>query len=182
LAEQLGLDPANVRFLLPQAGGAFGVSGGLSQRTVLVALAARMIGRPVPLEATRSQGFTITSFRSETRQRVRLAAGRDGRLQAMIHDGLALTSRADVFATAAVAIATTMRLYARPNVAGSAGVVAADRGTPVSPSTSAVHSSTIGCRPRSAPTLPRFACIVSRARSASRASSARTPPAASSTR
>jgi xanthine dehydrogenase YagR molybdenum-binding subunit len=130
LAEQLGLDPARVRFLSPQAGGAFGVSGGLSQRTALVALAARMISRPVRLEATRSQGFTITSFRSETRQRVRLAAGRDGRLQALIHDGLDLTSRADVYATGAVAIGMTMRFYACPNVAGSAGVVAADRGTP----------------------------------------------------
>ena len=53
-------------------GGAFGSKGGDRPRTAWIAIAARRLGRPVKLVATRDQGFTIATYRAETRQHVKL--------------------------------------------------------------------------------------------------------------
>ena len=100
LAAQLGIDPGLVRVVSPFIGGAFGSKGALTQRTALVAIAARRLGRPVKLVPTREQGFTIATYRAETKHRVRLAATADGRLQALGHDGIEVTSRPDPYAVA----------------------------------------------------------------------------------
>lgn len=128
LAEQLGIDPAQVRVISPFVGGAFGSRGSLTQRTALVALAARRLRRPVVLETTRQQGFTVATYRAETRHRIRLGAGRDGRLQALIHEGWEVTSRPDNYKVAGVD--ATTRLYACPHVGSGITVVHADRNTP----------------------------------------------------
>ena len=128
LAEQLGIDASDVRVISPYVGGAFGLRGSLSQHTALVAFAARKLGRPVRLEATRSQGFTITTYRAETRHRVRLGAGRDGKLQALIHEGWEVTSRPDSYKVAGTDAST--RIYACPNVDSEVYTVHADRNTP----------------------------------------------------
>ena len=52
----------------------------MTPRTALVALAAKRLDRPVKLVATRDQGFTIATYRAETRHHVRLGARRDGKL------------------------------------------------------------------------------------------------------
>ena len=128
VAEQLGLDPDKVRVISPFVGGGFGSRGTLTQRTALVALAAQRVGRPVRLEATRSQGFTIATYRAETRHRVRLGAGPDGKLQALIHEGWEVTSRPDDYKVAGTDAST--RLYACPNVSSAVTTVHADRNTP----------------------------------------------------
>ncbi len=53
--------------------GGFGGKGTLFTFTGLVTAAARRLGRPVKLYVTREQGFTVASFRAETR------AGREDR-------------------------------------------------------------------------------------------------------
>ena len=74
-------DPVeNIRVISPFVGGAFGSRGSLTQRTAIVALAAKRLGRPVKLEATRTQGFTIATYRAETRHRIELGATPDGKL------------------------------------------------------------------------------------------------------
>jgi xanthine dehydrogenase YagR molybdenum-binding subunit len=128
LAKQLKLWPSKIRVISPFIGGAFGSRGSLNQYTALVAFAARRLKRPVKLVLTRGQGFTNATFRAETRQHVQLAATRDGRLQALIHDGWELTSRADAYAVAGIESST--RLYACPNIRASACNVRADRHTP----------------------------------------------------
>src|SRR4029077_18638313 len=45
LAEQLGIDPEKIRVVSPFIGGAFGARGSLTQRTALVAVAARRLNR-----------------------------------------------------------------------------------------------------------------------------------------
>ena len=87
LAAQLGIEPSQIRVISRYVGGAFGSKGALTQRTAIVAVAARRLGRPVKLVPTREQGFTIATFRAETRQRLQLAASRDGKLQALRHEG-----------------------------------------------------------------------------------------------
>ena len=74
VAEQLGIDPEDVHVVSPFVGGAFGSKGSLTQCTALTAIAARRVGRPVKLVATRKQGFTIATYRAETRHHVRLGA------------------------------------------------------------------------------------------------------------
>jgi xanthine dehydrogenase YagR molybdenum-binding subunit len=128
LAEQLGIDAERIRVINRYVGGAFGAKGFLTQRTALVAVAARRLGRPVKLVATREQGFFVSAYRAETRHHVQLAADQTGRLIASRHEGWEVTSRADTLALGGNAI--TLRLYACPNVEGRVNVVKADRSTP----------------------------------------------------
>ena len=128
LAEQLGIEPGKVHVISPYIGGAFGSRGSLTQRTALIAVAARRLNRPVKLVATRDQGFTIASYRAETRHHFRLGADRDGKLVALIHEGEEVTSRPDNYKVAGTDAST--RLYACPNIASKVSMVHADRNTP----------------------------------------------------
>ncbi len=128
VAKQLGIDPGLVRTVSHFVGGAFGSRGGTTSRTAWIAIAARRLKRPVKLVATRDQGFTIATYRAETRQRVRLGATRDGKLTALSHDGWEVTSRPSGYNVSGVD--TTARMYACPNIASSVSVVHADRNTP----------------------------------------------------
>jgi xanthine dehydrogenase YagR molybdenum-binding subunit len=84
---------------------------------MLCVMAARRAGRPVKLELTRPQMFTLVGRRQDSMQHVRLGAGRDGRLTAIMHDSVAQTSPFGEYADANGAAART--LYACPNVATS---------------------------------------------------------------
>ena len=128
VAEQLGISPDDVHFVSPYIGGAFGSRGSLTQRTALIALAAKRVNRPVKLAASRAQGFTIATYRAPTQHHIRLAAERDGKLTALIHEGSELTSRPDNYMVAGTDAST--RLYACPNVASKVSIVHADRNTP----------------------------------------------------
>ncbi len=128
LAQQLKIDPADVHVISPFIGGAFGSRGSLSQHTALVAMAAQRLRRPVRLEITRMQGFTTVTYRAETQHRVRLGASRDGKLQALIHDGWEVSSRPDDYKVGGTDAST--RLYACPNVDSSVTILHADRNTP----------------------------------------------------
>ncbi len=126
-AMRLGVDPADVRAISRFIGGAFG-SKGPNPRTAWVALAARQLGRPVKLVPTRDQGFTIATYRAETRQQIRLGASRDGRLLSLMHEGWEVTSRPSGYNVAGVE--STARMYACPNIHTAVNVVHADRATP----------------------------------------------------
>lgn len=128
IAHELGMDPADVRVISPFVGGAFGGKAAVTPRSALVALAARALGRPVKLVASRDQGFTVSTYRAETRHHVQLGASRDGKLQALWHEGFELTSRADDYYVAGTE--TTARIYAAPNIYTKVNVVRADRSTP----------------------------------------------------
>ncbi|MBS0523595.1 MAG: xanthine dehydrogenase family protein molybdopterin-binding subunit [Proteobacteria bacterium] len=127
IAKQLGISPKRVRVIATFVGGGFGARN-MPPSTPLVAFAARVVSRPVRLVATRQQGFTLMTFRAETRHRVRLAADRDGRFVALNHDSWELTSRTEKFILAGSE--NTARLYACPNIRTEARVVEADRQTP----------------------------------------------------
>lgn len=86
LADALGIHPDNVRIVSRYVGGGFGSKLGIGPEAVAAAIAARAIGRPVRVLMSRAQVFEMTSRRSETWQRVRLAADREGRLTAIGHD------------------------------------------------------------------------------------------------
>ncbi|HEX3886115.1 MAG TPA: xanthine dehydrogenase family protein molybdopterin-binding subunit [Phenylobacterium sp.] len=128
VAKQLSLDPTHVRTVSRYVGGAFGSRGAATSRTVWIALAAKRLKRPVRLAPTRDQGFTIATYRAETRQHLQLAAARDGKLTALIHEGWEVTSRPSGYNVSGTE--TTARMYACPNIATKVNVVHADRSTP----------------------------------------------------
>lgn len=86
LADALGIDPSNVRILSPFVGGGFGSKLGIAPEAVAAAIAAKELGRPVVVELTRPQVFDNVVRRSDTRQRVRLAADKDGKLIGFSHE------------------------------------------------------------------------------------------------
>ncbi len=128
LARKLDVAPEQVRAISHYVGGAFGSKAQLTPRTGLVAFAARKLNRPVKLVATRDQGFTIATYRAETRHRIRLGARRDGKLVGYVHEGFEITSRPDPYFVAGVEDAA--RLYAYGAVKTKVNIVHADRNTP----------------------------------------------------
>ena len=99
VAKTLGLKPEHVRVVSPYVGGGFGSKGEPHAHNILAALAAlRAPGRAVKLALTRQQMFCLAGYRTPTIQRFRLGATRDGRLTAIIHDVVELTSRFKEFA------------------------------------------------------------------------------------
>jgi xanthine dehydrogenase YagR molybdenum-binding subunit len=128
VAQQLGIDADNVRVINAYVGGAFGSKGSTTPRTAIIASVARRLNRPVKLVPSRDQGFTIATYRAETRHQIQIGASRDGRLLALRHEGEELSSRADAYAVGGTK--TTTRLYACPNVDSLVSIVRADRNTP----------------------------------------------------
>ena len=128
VAKRLGIDADKVRVVSPYVGGAFGSKGTMTPRTALVAFAARKLKRPVRLVATRDQGFTIATYRAETRHRIRLGAARDGKLVGYSHEGWEVSSRPDPYVVAGVE--DSAHLYAFGAVQTRVNVVHADRNTP----------------------------------------------------
>jgi xanthine dehydrogenase YagR molybdenum-binding subunit len=128
LAKKMGIDAEKVRAVSPYVGGAFGSKGQFTPRTGFVALAARRLNRPVKLVATRAQGFTVATYRAETRHRVRLGARRDGKLVGYSHQGWEISSRPDPYAVAGVE--ESAHLYAFGAVGTHVDIVRADRNTP----------------------------------------------------
>jgi xanthine dehydrogenase YagR molybdenum-binding subunit len=128
VAQRLGIDPGKVHAVSPYVGGAFGSRGSMTPRTALVALAARKLNRPVKLVPTRDQGFTIATYRAETRHRVRLGARHDGKFVGYSHEGWEVSSRPDPYVVAGVK--DSAHLYAFGDVQTKVNIVRADRNTP----------------------------------------------------
>ena len=127
-AQKLGISAEKVHVVNPYVGGAFGSKGQFSPRTGFIALAAKKLNRPVKLVATRDQGFTIQTYRAETRQHIRMGAQRDGKIVGFVHEGREVTSRPDPYAVAGVE--DSARLYHYGAVKTHVTVVHADRNTP----------------------------------------------------
>lgn len=105
-----------VRVIARHVGGGFGgKTYGWFPCLMLCVMAARRTGRPVKLELTRPQMFTLVGRRQDSIQRVRLGATCDGRLTAIVHDSVAQTSPFGEYADANGWGARSF--YACPNVA-----------------------------------------------------------------
>ncbi|MBZ9671895.1 xanthine dehydrogenase family protein molybdopterin-binding subunit [Mesorhizobium sp. ES1-3] len=128
LARQLKIDPANVRIVSPYVGGAFGSKGPMTARTAIVAVAARRVGRPVRCVVSRMQAFNTQTYRAETRHRIRIGAGKDGRITAFGHEGWEVTSRPDPYVVGGTS--ATGRMYNYGSVLTHVSIVHADRNTP----------------------------------------------------
>ena len=85
-AATLGLKPENVRIITLYIGGGFGAKGGMWGNMILAAVAAKAVKRPVKLALTRQQMVNSVGLRQRNRQKLRLAATKDGKLTAVSHE------------------------------------------------------------------------------------------------
>ncbi len=110
-----GLTPERVHVIAPFIGGAFGSSLRVWPHTLIAAMAAKVVGRPVKLVLTRREYYGGTGARPWTRQRVQLGAGRDGALTAIRHEVIGENSTYEVYTENT--LKATPILYRCPNVA-----------------------------------------------------------------
>jgi xanthine dehydrogenase YagR molybdenum-binding subunit len=110
----LGIPAEDVRVISPFVGGAFGTCLRTWPHTLIAALAAKHLRRPVKLVLTRAQMFTMTGYRPDTAQKVTLGATRDGKLTAIRHEATGQTSTYEEYTESVLTPART--LYACPNV------------------------------------------------------------------
>ncbi|WP_183923885.1 xanthine dehydrogenase family protein molybdopterin-binding subunit [Rhizobium mongolense] len=97
MANTLQMAPERVRIVSPFTGGGFGAKLIIHADTVLAALAARVVRRPVKIALTRQQMFANAGHRAKMKHDVRLGADRDGKLVALSHDVLSATSGFEEF-------------------------------------------------------------------------------------
>ncbi|MER6125905.1 xanthine dehydrogenase family protein molybdopterin-binding subunit [Streptomyces sp. NPDC001795] len=107
LAKMFSLDPSSVRVRSEHVGGGFG-SKGLRAHQVAAVMAATVLQRPVRVVMTRRQMFSLAGYRSPTTQRIRLGADADGRLRALEHRSLSLTSTVHEFIEPSAGVARVM--------------------------------------------------------------------------
>jgi len=82
-ARCLGVEPASVRFIAPDVGGGFGAKNFIYAEHILVAWAARKVGRPVKWIATRSEVFLADHPSRDMQADASLALDADGRFLAL---------------------------------------------------------------------------------------------------
>lgn len=85
-----------VRLTNTLAGGAFGRNLN-TQHLFLACMAAKVADQAVKLTLTRAQTYSMTSYRAEVDQRMRLGADRDGRLTTILHEPDVAVGRAGQF-------------------------------------------------------------------------------------
>lgn len=86
LGKKIGVAPENIRIIATYLGGGFGGKGSVASDAVLAALAARVVGRAVKVTLQRALMPNNTTHRPATIQRLRIGAGRDGRIVAIGHE------------------------------------------------------------------------------------------------
>jgi xanthine dehydrogenase YagR molybdenum-binding subunit len=86
LAEALGVAQEKVRVICDYMGGGFGAKQGAGRYTLLAALAARELGRPVGLVLERTEEQLVGGYRPATRQTIRIGARQDGTLTCLEHE------------------------------------------------------------------------------------------------
>jgi xanthine dehydrogenase YagR molybdenum-binding subunit len=86
LARTLDISKENVRLISPFIGGGFGSKLFLRADALLAALGARAAGRPVKVALPRPLVFNNTTHRPATIQRIRIGAGKDGKITAIAHE------------------------------------------------------------------------------------------------
>jgi xanthine dehydrogenase YagR molybdenum-binding subunit len=128
VAHLLGLPLAHVRVLAGFVGGSFGMKAMVWPHVTLTAMAARRVGRPVRLTLTRPQLFTCSGQREEQEQRISVGASRSGRVTAISHEKLSVTSPFDDWAEPATGVSS--QLYAPAHYRGVHRLIRGNTMTP----------------------------------------------------
>ena len=122
----LGLKTENVLVMAPFVGGGFGCKG-LWLHTLLVAMAAKAVARPVKLVLTRQMMQTNVGHRAATIQRVALGTDASGKLSAVRHHTDTYTNLTEFFEPSGK---QSLVLYKAPLREVTYNVAKLNRGTP----------------------------------------------------
>ena len=128
VAAIFGIPPDNVQVICPFVGGAFGTSLRTWPHVTLAAIALKQVQRPVKLVLTRRQISTRPGIVRTRMQHVALSATPDGKLQRVVHEATAETSRYEQFTESLTTVATYM--YSCPNVRTRYRLLPRDTATP----------------------------------------------------
>jgi xanthine dehydrogenase YagR molybdenum-binding subunit len=128
MSQVLGIPIDNVHVISPFCGSGFGGKLAPWPHSLLAAMAARQVNRPVKVVVPRSLMFTTVGHRPLTEQRVRLGATQEGKLLAIVHEAKNPTSMIDAFMERCTE--PTPMIYSCPNVTTSQRLVKLNIGTP----------------------------------------------------
>lgn len=128
VAQVLGLGRDRVRAFSPFVGGSFGSRAAVWPHTLLCAVAARQLGRPVRLGVGHIGSASVGGHRPETVQTLSLGASAAGELRAILHTTLTHTSQLDEYVEPAGSVSGS--LYRCAHVAVQHQLVRVDRPAP----------------------------------------------------
>ena len=125
----LGLPPKKIRVVSHFLGGGFGGKGYVWPHTLLTALAAEVLGRPVKMQLTRAQMYSMAGHQPATIQTVTLGADRQGKLTGIRHESISPTPVFDNYIEYA-ALASRSLWAANGGIATNHRIVHVNRNTP----------------------------------------------------
>lgn len=128
MAGVFGIEPGQVHVRCPYTGGGFGCKGYVWPHQIVAAQAARAMGRAVKINVARQGMYNGTGYQPAVKNRVRLAADRNGRLAAVEHETVNIASMSDEYIE--FASAGTRGLYATPVLATRTRIRKCNVGTP----------------------------------------------------
>ena len=126
----LGLPEEKINVVCEFLGGGFGGKSWSWPHTLLAALAAKVVNRPVRLQLTRAQMYSMAGHQAATVQTITLGADRDGKLTGIRHDSVNPTSPFDDYVEYAAMVSRHL-WRASVGISTSHRVVHVNRNTPV---------------------------------------------------
>jgi len=129
LAIVLGLPPEKINVVSHFLGGGFGGKAYVWPHTLLAALAAKVLERPVRLQLTRAQMYSMVGHQAATIQTIALGADKNGKLLGIRHESISPTPVFDNYIEYA-ALATRSLWGASGGVATNHKIVHVNRNTP----------------------------------------------------
>src|SRR6201982_1964372 len=91
----LGIPQEKIHVICQFLGGGFGGKGYVWPHTLIAALAAKVLNRPVHVQLTRAQMYSMAGHQAASMQVIRLGAERNGKLNGIHHDSVTPTSMFD---------------------------------------------------------------------------------------
>jgi xanthine dehydrogenase YagR molybdenum-binding subunit len=125
----LGIPPEKINVVSHFLGGGFGGKAYVWPHTLLAALAAQVLNRPVRVQLTRAQMYSMVGHQPATIQTIALGADRDGKLTGIRHDSISPTPVFDNYIEYAALVARSL-WGASGGISTNHKVVHVNRNTP----------------------------------------------------
>ena len=125
----LGIPPERINVVSQFLGGGFGGKAYVWPHTLMAAVAAKAIGRPVRIQLTRAQMYSMAGHQPATIQTIALGADRDGKLVGIEHQSISPTSVFDNYIEYA-ALSSRSLWPARGGISTTHKIVHVNRNTP----------------------------------------------------
>ena len=126
----LGMPEEKINVVCEFLGGGFGGKSWSWPHTLIAALAAKVVKRPVRLQLTRAQMYSMVGHKAATVQTITLGADRDGKLTGIRHESISPTSVFDNYIEYA-ALASRHLWGASGGISTNHKTVKVNRNTPV---------------------------------------------------